>query len=233
MNTHCKNCSFAIYEGKTQTGCEFDRLNKLPKSAKLVEAYDDESEFFVIENFMCNTARPKNKWAHADKENRKELVLKEIEIDYEVIITDPELAVEATDNLSKQALQPDYVTILIDNDKTKAGEILADLRKRALPFKWKVTNCLEGIDPEIRHHNVVSDSQFMCLVYGKGLLPQFDKINDYINLDLGRFALAEDDTCMVINMSIYRTLGSISNIKELAKKTNEEELIKTCNQWWA
>ena len=56
MSTPCKDCTFAIYEGITQTGCSRDRL-KLYKENEIVEAYDEEREFYVV-NGQCLYYRP-------------------------------------------------------------------------------------------------------------------------------------------------------------------------------
>lgn len=56
INTSCKECLFAIYEGKTQTGCGFNRIQKFDN---VIEAYDEEKEFFVIPR-LCNYYRNKS-----------------------------------------------------------------------------------------------------------------------------------------------------------------------------
>lgn len=54
LNTSCKECVLAIYEGKTQTGCVANRIEKFKDD--VIEAYDDEKEFYVI-NRLCNFYR--------------------------------------------------------------------------------------------------------------------------------------------------------------------------------
>lgn len=50
LETSCKDCVFAIYDGKTQTSCYADRISKF---ANVTEAYDEDKEFYVI-NHVCN-----------------------------------------------------------------------------------------------------------------------------------------------------------------------------------
>jgi|TARA_A100001518_G_C1219078_1_gene62599 hypothetical protein len=57
LQTSCKGCAFAIYEGNTQTGCKFGRTEKFLERGELFEAYDEEKEFFVVKR-LCNLARP-------------------------------------------------------------------------------------------------------------------------------------------------------------------------------
>jgi len=54
LRTTCKKCVFATYEGKTQTGCQLGLIEKFRENGKeVVEAYDEEREFFVINNTFC------------------------------------------------------------------------------------------------------------------------------------------------------------------------------------
>lgn len=57
LQTSCKGCAFAIYDGDTQTGCKFGRTEKFLERGELFEAYDEEKEFFVVQR-LCNLARP-------------------------------------------------------------------------------------------------------------------------------------------------------------------------------
>ena len=50
--TSCKDCKFAIYEGKTQTGCEAGRAEIYMEKGMALEAYDKDKEFYVI-NTLC------------------------------------------------------------------------------------------------------------------------------------------------------------------------------------
>jgi hypothetical protein len=57
VETSCKNCIFAQYEGDTQTGCDANRLEKfLKKENQVVAAYDDTHKFYVIKR-LCNLYR--------------------------------------------------------------------------------------------------------------------------------------------------------------------------------
>lgn len=47
LYTSCKGCKFAVYDEKTQTGCRADQIKRFGKE-NIIEAYDNESEFYVI-----------------------------------------------------------------------------------------------------------------------------------------------------------------------------------------
>ena len=54
ISTSCKNCYFADYDGKTQTGCRLNRIEKYKNiNASVVEVYDEDKEFYVIQDKIC------------------------------------------------------------------------------------------------------------------------------------------------------------------------------------
>jgi len=57
LRTSCKECIFSVYTDNTQTGCRADRLEKFETTGRLIEAYDDDKEFYVID-CLCNCFRP-------------------------------------------------------------------------------------------------------------------------------------------------------------------------------
>lgn len=56
LQTSCKTCLFATYKGGTQTGCKAGRIKKYRDQGLVLEAYDNDREFYVI-NTLCNQLR--------------------------------------------------------------------------------------------------------------------------------------------------------------------------------
>jgi len=116
ITTSCKNCVFAIYDGKTQTGCEFDRINKFKATGTdIIEAYDDEKEFYVIDGRRCLACKDHN-WAKANPGNHKKIVRKEVQLRCESFVY-----IDKNDDISKicttvngllgQVLRPTVITL--------------------------------------------------------------------------------------------------------------------------
>lgn len=62
IHTPCKECVFAKYENITQVDCELDYIEKYKQSgAEILEAYDNNKEFYVINDKKCIGYR-ENKW---------------------------------------------------------------------------------------------------------------------------------------------------------------------------
>ena len=57
VHTSCVDCIFAKYDGKIQTGCSFNRVEKFKSSGcEIVDAENEDKQFFVIGRF-CNAYR--------------------------------------------------------------------------------------------------------------------------------------------------------------------------------
>lgn len=90
LETCCKNCCFAQYDkaNKTQIDCYIDQLKKFRKSnIEIIEAYDDEKEFYVIKK-LCNNFRD-SPWAIVNLQNKLNIEI--LGKDYKKFITDSKL----------------------------------------------------------------------------------------------------------------------------------------------
>ncbi|NCA30639.1 MAG: hypothetical protein EBS93_07975, partial [Chitinophagia bacterium] len=62
IHTPCKDCVFAKYQDNTQIGCELDYISKYKsKNIEILEAYDNNKEFYIINGKKCIGYR-ENKW---------------------------------------------------------------------------------------------------------------------------------------------------------------------------
>jgi hypothetical protein len=60
IHTCCKDCVFSQYEGITQLDCSLGKIDKFERlDIPIIEAYDDEKEFYIIENRKCQFYRNK------------------------------------------------------------------------------------------------------------------------------------------------------------------------------
>lgn len=116
IHTSCKDCIFAKFNGNKQVDCKLDRL-KYHKN--IVEVYDEESEFFVVDKNFCLYYRtkelmdylkiPEEKWEQTTKE--------QVKIPLHVILlfnkdnTHEEL-INSLRVLKSQSIQPSMVTVV-------------------------------------------------------------------------------------------------------------------------
>lgn len=107
VHTACKQCVFAVYDGNTQTDCAIDYLSKYRKDSEILDVYDDEKEFYVINNKKCLCYR-ENKWFNkynmsmASLEEKINLVLKTNTISYTLLIDLKQFEENDTINIAHQ-----------------------------------------------------------------------------------------------------------------------------------
>lgn len=80
ISTTCRDCIFAEWAGTTQTGCEWDRLEKFEENgADIVGMDDGQKQFFIISGRFCNYVRnhewgekhPHKDWANIVQDHAK------------------------------------------------------------------------------------------------------------------------------------------------------------------
>jgi len=95
--TACKECLFAIYDGVTQIDCGVGRIKQWQDKDLVIEAYDDDKEFYVI-NGVCNTVRQAN-WNDGVGDVSK--VREEVVPSFEVYIVADHLTQATVDEILK------------------------------------------------------------------------------------------------------------------------------------
>ena len=101
LTTSCRDCVFAIKDGKLQTGCELGRVEAYSnRGVAIIEAEDlEENEFYVLETW-CNTYR-EDVWKVAHEgEDLKDIVYNELDpkVQFVVIINSNLDEIETTIN---------------------------------------------------------------------------------------------------------------------------------------
>jgi hypothetical protein len=165
-DTPCKECIFAIYDGITQTDCKLNKLDLFRHHGTAVlEAYDDEKEFFVILHKKCMWFRP-SAWKYANEnENIQQAQLdKELKIQYQAIIfADEEISpehvtkknpmqiiadvVSTLNSLEKQTIPPKHITIIRKPTcSVKPSEFVSLFD--GVNYKWRVENIIDPNAPE-------------------------------------------------------------------------------------
>lgn len=198
INTSCKDCVFAEYSGKTQTGCSLGRLDLFrEKGVNVLECYDDsEKEFYVIQNRACSYCR-NSEWAKNVPENEwKNKAEKESRIKYQaIIIANNSLdEIEKTCNsIASQDIPPLHYTVIFKNNlkAPKIGRILEKYKT-----KWRLQQIEDWVD-NYRAIDLVLDAvqcpYYAVLDEGSTLKEGTIKIlQDKIREELVQFALIKN-----------------------------------------
>ena len=186
INTSCKDCIFAEYAGITQVTCTTGELDNMREHGiQILEAFDDEKEFYVINKTKCLYHRPKE-WplANTTLEKQVEHILKCIRIVYEVIIiaNDSLEDIQTTiDSALSQTLPPKQITIIRKHTCKILPSQLYNICKN-LPVKWKVENCIRTSPDDIELLDMVIpfSTNPICAMFYAGFeipLTTFEQIN--------------------------------------------------------
>jgi hypothetical protein len=153
IHTPCKECVFAEYDHKRQTGCAAGMLDKFKNSGyDIVEVYDNEKEFFVINNKKCIFMRKIN-WLNNRGFNSLtkavEEAKKENEIKYILILDiNKNTSLYSIQNVinffNKQEIIPTGILVITNTNedlqiKIKDIAKLLDIQK----IKWRIQKFID------------------------------------------------------------------------------------------
>ncbi len=147
IHTSCKECVFATYREATQVGCSFqNRIEKYRELGLVVEARDEEQEFFIVNGRHCNAFRrdePKN-W----DENPQHKVREEIKLHIDVIVpfetgaTTVDL-LKTVRSVQRQSLPFKRLYVVSNQDAVKPSALVSLLNTHGTHIPWYVTNVQE------------------------------------------------------------------------------------------
>ena len=230
--TSCKQCIFAQYNGNTQTGCSLSKLEKYKSlGVNIIEAYDEEKEFYIIEDRICRFLRTKD-WAKndqlselIDKVNQETLIKCDCFILCENNIKNLYATIHSINALK---MMPNMIYFLFKEDIKQ--DILTILSNIEFPFKIKRI-FEQGTDLRILDIAVSGCKSSFYSIFREGFtIPKnyFNNINQFINDKLGQFCLLKPyniiDGLTVFNMSHKSNSGNMgSSIIEKLEIINKEE----------
>lgn len=219
FDTVCKSCVFSLWDGITQTGCYFDRVEKYRRQGKeIVEAYDDEKEFYIIKDTVCTTSRTE-RWVEAQEE--KDIVQlaaaawQEITIDYHWILVDDGRSslTEIKEQIARckdQTIKPSMIHVVrYPNSQCLSHEIRAALNKSKI--RWSIedvadTECILDfhIDSFVRKF----PSQYYFLTHTDIVFPAnfAEEVNNIVNVELTNFGILKRGGISVVPTNVHKHL---------------------------
>lgn len=195
----CRDCYFAQYEGKTQTGCALGRLEKFKENgANIVEATDNNKNFYLIEGRLCSALRPKD-WADHTNDPVGS-VLRELELDIEVFVytdgkTTEKQLMDTLISIRNSELKVGKITVIDNFSKLNYPALVSYFKDERLKT-WKIDKVADQV-PDFESALDVSvlgkkiNSIYIYAIKAGTILdPNYLKdLNKEINIDLQRFAV--------------------------------------------
>lgn len=202
FQTSCKNCVFAIYDGKTQTGCMNNRIEKL----SVVEAYDLDKEFYVI-NGLCNYYRPAS-WNCGVPDTNK--AKEESSITYDIIIDLTNIPHESFCKVEKFISTIEYdkkkyrIWFCINDNTSK------DSKNNAMLLYKKYSGSFLTVYKDIDTYlvNIIFKSKHSYHIYINSesfVDPNIlTAVNNSINDDMKKIVLAKNNGIYIVSNSGYK-----------------------------
>jgi hypothetical protein len=225
IHTSCKNCVFSIYKDITQTGCSLDYISKYKNiGSEILDVYDEEKEFFVINDKKCLGYR-ENKWfqefglEHSTLEEKIKKFKELNHIGYSLNINvnnfnSIEEIVDIFRQINTIKIFPRKITFIRLPDCNISFEEL----KNSLPIlekekiTWRVQNMIDKTEhiEELIYTLSINNKKYRFMCYLDSHISNIDNIiktaNSFVYEDLKFFnAITDKDSkCLMFSVAIYR-----------------------------
>lgn len=232
IKTNCKECVFAIYNDKTQVSCEFDRIKKF--GTKVVEAYDDDKEFYVIDTLCCYY-RDKNK-GHtlADKDK----VIAESSLSFDLIINCNELSEQSRNDVVDFLRNYNYyanktkILLVHEYDKKDNVKNHVEYIARRCDSNVNISICA---DINLFLNEYIMKTRNLCHILvndASRISPDITlRVNNFVNDSLGRFLVIHNNDHLCISNIAYKMQNMrvekdnyIDNIKDVIDQAKNHKL---------
>lgn len=230
LHTCCKNCVFAEYKDKTQTGCKLGRIEKFGPS--VVECKDENTEFFVI-NRLCNTFHDKSsEWAGKCKGDAEAVALKEARIKVAAIVyIGQDATVDGLKDTCRSLItvQGDYLPFQVftinNQDTLKPSEIHATVWsvlenkvtwRISIPVRTEAGRVSKGraVDIVVEPFKTGPDHPRYYTIFEAGSTAPpdfFKKIDDLVNIEMKQFIFISpfdnEENGVVCNVVAHQQMG--------------------------
>lgn len=220
IHTPCKDCIFAQYDGLTQINCHLDYLSKYKdKNCEILEVYDDEKEFYVINDKKCLGYRD-NRWIkkynleHSTLEEKIQIFKETNKLQYLMMIDLQNFDKEKLNKLNEQIKQCDILPEKIIfiryqnhiNDFTYEN-ITQFLASAKINCKWRIQTM---VDNALKHEDILHTCcnlnkgyRFFVSVkdYSDSLDKMIDTANNIVYEQLDSFTVISDEANNIILFS--------------------------------
>lgn len=244
IHTPCKNCVFAEYNDKTQIGCHLKYIDRFKRSnIDVIEAYDEEKEFYIINKKKCIGYR-ENKWfasknlGDASLDDKIEFFNKHNFLHYLLIINLSEFNTEESINsliseLNSLVIKPRKVIFVryVSNKNHPYSLVQDILRKSQLDCKWRLQTMLDDQSYiQVLHESLNLNKKYRFVLsintQSSNINKLVDKANQTVYHDMGVFVLLKDEkqSSMLFSTSNYRHMLLIEH-KDLFTYTEAHTVI--------
>lgn len=241
IHSPCKKCIFAIYNNITQTGCHLNYIDKFrEKNIEILEAYDDELEFYIINGKKCLGYREPSWLQRFNLENApvEDQIKKLLEFNILYYLTiidlsqfaDPKDLLQVCADLANHAVPPRKIIFIRHRSDALTNYSFTTIdniiKESKLKCQWRLQSM---IDDSITYDEIVKNIislntkyRFILTITSKPEnLNVITEANRIVYDDFGQFVILSnaDKTCMLFSSIIYR-FGIKNNENMFEPQTN-------------
>lgn len=235
LDAICKNCIFAEYDGDTQTGCAFNIIDKVKRytDKEVLEAYDEEKNFYVIKDFVCPYQRGKVWQDSREDNNYKEIAESEVYMKWSAFLWVNQSSIREVKSyigqLMSQDVPPSAIVVICNFDPEKIDTLLPWMQN--LNIKWFVQNT-KDISLNRTHIDIAFDKlrqhkyRFYCVFdINHPTKHIYRLIHDYVFDKLQPFFIVKDPDSlhqMIVNKIVHLKYAGNSGGHTLEKKVKAD-----------
>lgn len=244
MHIPCKNCVFAIYENNSQTECAMGMLEKFNKldHIDVLEVYDEEKEFYVINNSKCTAYRENKYFKARDMENatieeKIEYVKNKMKIKYLAVIDcrarTPDDLAEVLAKLSVASVKPAMIMVLTYQDSEHSfSDYYIKLNKSKIGCQWKIKGLIDGRQDLITsiHQSINIGAESCNFVLGVGndyskIQEIIEKANTMVYEEVKSFAMITNESkeTYLFNQFVYKS--ALAHDHDIITNTEEHIIV--------
>jgi hypothetical protein len=240
VHTPCKDCVFSIYEDITQTDCHLKYIDKYrDKNIEILEAYDNEKEFYVINGKKCIGYRESKWFKQFGLENSpiQDKVNKFTELNhlsYMIVIDLKYFTLKHFNHLieevKKISISPEKIIFIrYQDNKDFTYDIIKNLLdKIKLGCKWRIQTMVDNsLDNKDILHNCINlnkQHRFILSINkpANNIYKIIDKANYIVYEDLDQFNVIsnKDKTALIFSAPSYRWSIVVEKINILDDDNN-------------
>lgn len=240
LNTSCKECIFAVYDNNKQIGCDFGRLKNMDSSIQVVQTYDEEKEFYILNNTKCHYKRNKQ-WGKKVFSSARVLkfggpttwqsqVLEENKIKYQGIVfadNDFDRTKTTISHLVDQSIPPQKITVIRKPNNTISPIPIVQYLA-TLSVAWKIENIVDNELTDLQIVDAVLQRKphpYYIILYSGHFLPQdfFSKINTQIYDNNLKFAVITHNQLPLLVSTTIHYIYCGNKTKTLIEKLEEDQ----------
>lgn len=235
ISTACKNCIFAIYDGNRQVDCRLGRTQKIADHDyyELLEVYDNDKEFYVLNNHLCPYQRVEG-WIYSKDDDAIDKVKNEVYIPWvAILVINEDLTYNEVKSKIMQLLgqtnPPKIVTIINYASMSNFNSLFNLFDDPEITCILKLHNVLitdlgllmhiDSVIDKIKHNKFV----FYAVLLSNHDIPEdlYDGVHKFVLDNINQFSVIYDSNTehgMIVNKTAHIKYTGNSNGSSLIDK---------------